>query len=167
MVQLVEIGYIARAHGIRGEVRVVVHNPASTVLTQVDWVYIGSTRMAIRSARPVQGAFLICLVDVTDRNRAESLRGSTVSVERGDLDLGEDDVLLADFVGCTVVLADGSPYGTVVAVEPGAQDRLVIHDNDIERLLPLVSEFIESIDWDTATIVACPPFGLPETRRSG
>jgi len=73
--------------------------------------------------------------------------------------------LLDDLVGCKVVLADGTPWGTVAAVDAGAQDLLVIHDGDVERLLPLVDAFVPAIDVAAGTITVDPPEGLPENRR--
>ena len=70
---------------------------------------------------------------------------------------------LSDLIGCETVLEDGTDYGTVAAVETGPQDRLVIHQGDIERLLPLVPAFVLDIDLDQARIVVAPPDDLPES----
>jgi 16S rRNA processing protein RimM len=99
------------------------------------------------------------------RNDAEALQGKPVEVDRDALELDEDDVLLHDLVGCAVKKTDGTPWGTVAAIESGDfQDLLVIHDNGIERLLPLVDAFVTDIDLDTSTITVDPPEGLPESK---
>ena len=157
------MGYVARPHGIRGELRVVTHAPESTTLAQVDQVYIDGRSFELAGVRPVQGAYLIHLAGMTNRDQAESMRGKTVSVDRELIALQEGEILLADLVGLDVVLVDGSPYGTVAAVHPGAQDLLVIHDGPVERLLPLVSEFVETVDLDSGQLVVDPPPDLPET----
>lgn len=162
---LVEIGYVVRAHGVRGELRVVCHNPDSTALSTADNVDIGGRRFVIATVRPVKDAFLLALEGLTDRTRAEALRGQPVSVARGALQLDDDEFLLADLIGCEAVLESGEPYGTVIAVEPGPQDRLVIADGDIERLLPLVAELVPEVDFERSRIVVAPPPGLPESRR--
>ncbi len=162
---LVQVGYVAKAHGIRGELRVVCHNPDSTALLDGDVVYIGDERFDIGRARPVNGAILLTVVGVSDRNRADELRGKPVSVSRDQLALDDGEFLLVDLEGCEVVLDSGEPYGRVVSVETGPQDRLVIVDGDIERLLPLVPEFVVSVDLDASQIVVTPPDGLPESRH--
>jgi 16S rRNA processing protein RimM len=162
--ETVEIGFVARAHGIRGEVRVHLHNPASTALDGVEVLWLGAREYRIESARPVAGAYLVALAGVPDRNAAEALRGRPVSVARGDLELEEGEVLLADLVGCRVELLDGSDWGTVSALELGAQDRLVIRQGDIERLLPVVDAFVIEIDVDGRRIVVDPPADLPEDK---
>jgi len=167
-VDRIEIGAVARAHGIRGEVRVVLYNPGSTALDRAASLYIGERELAIESARPLPGgAYLVGLVGVADRDQADALRGQPVAVARDDLDLDEGEVLLADLVGCRVELPDGTDWGVIAAVEPGPQDRLVIHCGDIERQLPVADPFLVSIDLDQRRIVVDPPEGLPEERRRG
>jgi 16S rRNA processing protein RimM len=158
----VDIGYVARPHGIRGDLRVVLYNPESALLAEVRSVRIGAELYEIATARAVQGAFLLHLVDLDDRNEAELLRGQVVSVPRSLIPLDDGEVLLADLLGCEAVLPDGSSYGTIEAVEPGAQDRLVIRQGDIERLLPLVPEFVGAVDLAAGRVVVTPPEGLPE-----
>jgi len=162
----VEIGGIARAHGIKGEVVIVTHDPDSDTLAHVETIYVGGTPRKLVAARDTHRGWLVVLEGVTTRNDAEALRGQRVEVDRDALELDEDDVLLGDLIGCKVIKADGTPWGTVAAVEAGDfQDLLVIHDGDIERMLPLVDVFVTSIDLDTATITVDPPEGLPESKR--
>jgi len=153
---------VSKAHGIKGEVLVVLHDPESTTLGEVDEVLIGGTPHAVRGARPIGGAYLLALTDVRDRDVAAGLRGQPVAVARDQLDLDDDDVLLADLVGCRAVLADGTAWGEIVAVELGVQDRLVIHHDGVERLLPVVDAFLAEVDVDGRVVVVTPPEGLPE-----
>ncbi len=159
-----EIGVVARAHGIRGEVRVHLHNPASTALDQADAMFVGEREYAIESARPVAGAYLVALAGIADRDAADALRGRPVSLPREALELDDGEVLLADLVGCRVELPDGRPWGVVSALELGAQDRLVIRDGEVERLLPMVDAFLVDIDVEAGRIVVDPPADLPEDK---
>jgi 16S rRNA processing protein RimM len=161
----VEIGGIARAHGLRGEVVVVTHDPASRTLAEVDRVFVGGIEQAISAARDTHRGWLVLLVGVTTREAAEALRGQPVEVERDALELDDDDILLGDLIGCAVVRVDGAPWGTVEDVQAGAlQDLLVVRDGDVERLLPLVDQFVRDIDLDAAVVTVDPPEGLPEAR---
>jgi 16S rRNA processing protein RimM len=160
----IEIGVVARAHGIRGEVRVHLHNPGSTALDAAEALFVGDREYAIEKARPVAGAYLVALVGIGDRDAADALRGRPVSVARDILDLDDGEVLLADLVGCRVELPDGRPWGVVSALEVGPQDRLVIRDGEIERLLPVVDEFVIDIDVEGRRIVVDPPPELPEDK---
>lgn len=162
----IEIGGIARAHGIKGEVVIVTHDPDSETLGAVETIYVAGTPRKIVAARDTHRGWLVVLEGVATRNDAEALRGQPVEVDRDALELDEDDVLLHDLIGCTVKKADGTPWGTVASVEAGDfQDLLVIHDGDVERMLPLVDVFVTSIDLDAGTITVDPPEGLPESKR--
>ncbi len=160
----VEIGVVSRAHGIKGEVVAVPHDPASTSLGEVEHLWIAGVRRAVLRARPVPpGAYLLALEGIADRDAAAALRGALIEADRDDLPLEDDDVLLADLVGCRCVLPDGTPWGEIVSIEPGPmQDRLVVHHEGIERQLPVVDAFIVSIDVDAGTVTVNPPEGLPE-----
>jgi 16S rRNA processing protein RimM len=164
----IEIGGIARAHGIRGEVAIVTHDPGSQTLGEVEQIYVGGAPRRILAARHTHRGWLVFLEGVATRTEAEALRGRPVEVDRDDLHLEEADVLLHDLVGCAVRLVDGTPWGVVAAIDTvpgGLQDRLVIHDGDVERMLPLVDELVKGIDLDARVVIVDPPEGLPESRR--
>lgn len=169
----VEVATVAKAHGIRGEVLAVCVDPSSETLGQVDVVWIGDRRYPVVSARPIDGAYLLAVEGVTDRDAAAALRGQVVAVDRDQLELDEDDVLYADLVGCRCQLPDGQPWGEIVAIELGPQDRLVIHDDRhldgspgaVERLLPLVDAFVGEVDLERRVVIVTPPDGMPEDPR--
>ena len=162
----IEIGGVARAHGIRGEVVIVTHDPDSETLGNVASIWVGGVEKKILQARDTQRGWLVALEGVATRNDAEALRGKPVEVDRDDLALDPDDVLLDDLVDCEVRLADGRPWGTIAEIMVGAhQDLLVIHDGDVERLLPLVDQFVTNIDLEAGVVTVDPPQDLPGTRR--
>src|SRR5260221_11207370 len=132
----IEIGGVARAHGIKGEVVIVTHDPDSTTLADVETILVGGIERTITNARDTHRGWLIALAGITTRNDAEALQGQIVEIDRDALELDPDDVLLADLVGCAVVRPDGSPWGTIFAVEVGdLQDLLVIPDAHFDGLV--------------------------------
>ena len=158
----VEIGGVARAHGIRGEVVIVTHDPDDRTLETVRDVWIGGEPRTIAEVRGTPRGWLAVLDGVTTRNEAELLRGKVVHVAREALGLGPDDVLLADLVGCAVRTIEGEAWGVIVAVDAAPlQDLLVIHDGGVERLLPMVDEFVTNIDLAAGVVTVSPPEGLP------
>lgn len=159
----IEIGVVARPHGVRGELRLALHNPASTALDEAEIVFVGGRELAVESSRPVPGgACLVRLTGITDRDQADALRGQPVEVARDEIELDDDEVLLVDLIGCRVELGDGTDWGLIAAVEPGPQDRLIIHHGEVERQLPVADEFLVDIDLDRRRVVVEPPEGLPE-----
>lgn len=161
----IEIGRIARAHGIRGEVVIITRDADFDVLDEVDTLWIAGAPRRVLGARSTHRGWLVQLEAVATRNDAEALRGLAVELDRDALGLDEDEVLLDDLIGCRVQRVDGTPWGTIAAVEGGMQERLVIHDGDVERQLPLVDEFVTSIDLEAGVVTVDPPDGLPEYKR--
>ena len=115
-----EIGGVARAHGIRGEIVSVTHDPDSDTLGKIDSIYVGGVERKITQARDTQRGWLIALDGIVTRNDAELLKGKVVEIDRDRLELDDDDVLLEDMVGMECRLPDGTVWGTVYAVDPAA-----------------------------------------------
>jgi 16S rRNA processing protein RimM len=158
----ISVGIVARAHGVRGELRVHLHDAGSTTLYDVRKVFVGDAEHVVDSVRPTSGALLVKLVGVDDRDAAEALRGRPVTVRRADLPLGEHEFLVADLVGCDVTdAATGAPLGQVHTIWHGPQDILVIHDATHERLVPLVPELLAEVDIPGRRVVVALPEGLP------
>ena len=155
------LGYVARAHGLRGELRVQLHDPTSEALFDVEQVWLGGKEYDVRAARETAGAVLLSVDGIHDRDAAEALRGSVVEVAREAVPLGEGEYFLVDLIGCLAVDESGASLGTVVAIQNGPQDLLVLHDDRIERLLPLVPEFLVSVDLPARKVVLAPPEDLP------
>jgi len=162
----IEIGGIARAHGIRGEVVIHTHDPDSDILGDVESIFIGDVAYRVTGARGTHRGWLVVLEGVDTRNDAELLQGKPVTVDRDQLDLAEGDVLLDDMIGCQVVCVDGTPWGVVAGIDLGPQELLVIHDGELERLLPIVDQFVKSVDIAAGVITVDPPIGIPEHRRT-
>jgi 16S rRNA processing protein RimM len=158
----IEIGRIARAHGIRGEVVLVTHDPDSDLLEDLQTLWVAGVEKRVAEARYTHRGWLVLFEGIATRNDAELLRGQAVEVDRDALELSDDDVLLDDLIGCRAVRVDGTPWGTIVEIQGGMQDLLVIHDGELERLLPLVDEFVTNIDIAAGVVTVDPPEGLPE-----
>ena len=85
----IEIGRIARAHGIRGEVVIVTHDPESDLLDELPAIWVGGVERRMTGARGTHRGWLVQLEGIATRNDAETLRGLTVEVERAALALGD------------------------------------------------------------------------------
>jgi 16S rRNA processing protein RimM len=159
-----EIGGVARAHGIRGEVVIVTHDP-DTDLYDFGTLWIDGVLHKVIGARGTPKGWLVELEGILTRNDAELLRGQAVEVDREQLEMADGEILLADLVGCAVKKLDGTPWGTITEVQANAmQNILVIRDGDIERMLPMVDEFVKDIDLVASVVTIEPPDGLPELK---
>ncbi len=154
---------MARAHGVRGVVRV----RASADFSGVDALWLDDTRFAVRHASRDKDEWLITLEGVGDRDAADALRGRTVRIPRDAVALADDELLVADLVGCTVVDVTGAILGEVTGTfHSGAHEVLELRRPDArELLLPLVDAFVVSIDVEAKRIVFDPPEGLLDLER--
>ncbi len=157
----VTVGYVARPHGVRGELRVHLHDPASTSLYDVSRAWFAGREMAIDSVRPTSGALLVKLDGIDDRDAAQAMAGAEIEIGRDQVVLAEGEYLLADLPGCAVVDTAGNSLGAIAKVWHGPQDLLVIHDATHERLLPLVPQFVIEVDMAARRVVVDPPEDLP------
>ena len=159
------IGVIARAHGVRGELRVHLYDPASRALDGARRVLIGGAPHAVAGARRVHEAYLLTLDQVADRDGADALRGREVEVYRADLPpLAEGEFLIADLVGLRAEDAAGRALGEVVEIQrAGAQDLAVVVHEDEERLIPVVPELV--LEVGDERVVFALPEDLPVQRR--
>jgi 16S rRNA processing protein RimM len=116
---LVPLGVVIGAHGVRGELRVKLLNPASDLLASVAYVWLrgqgAACRVGVRSVHEHRQALLLVAIDgCADRDAAEALRGSELCVPRAELpQLEEGEYYLIDLVGLEVHLPSGEWIGCV------------------------------------------------------
>ena len=155
---LLLIGRVARAHGLRGELRIELHFDGSDALENVDQLWLseraedasGAQPRRIESARPVPKAYLVQLEGVTERNGAEALRGRAVWVARSALPATDpSEYYLVDLVGARVVGPEGEVGRVIEVVTHPSVDALVIQTPDGRTLeQPLVPDWIKRVSVD-------------------
>jgi 16S rRNA processing protein RimM len=152
---LLAIGRVARAHGLKGELRVEPFFDQSDALAEIEELWLSrdanapvdATKHAVEFARPVPKAYLVKLEGVSDRNASEALRGATVWVERGALPETDDsEYYLVDLIGAKVVGPEGD-VGVVVAIATHPSvDAIVIELPDGKRVeQPLVDDWVARV----------------------
>jgi 16S rRNA processing protein RimM len=153
-----DVGFVLRAHGVRGVVRV----RGAAALAAADAVWLDGERFAVRHASRDKNEWLLTLDGVTTREAAEALRGRQVALPRGAVPVGDDELLVADLVGCTVVDVAGTTLGEVTgSFDSGAHEVLEVRAPDgRELMLPFVDAFVKAVDTDGKRIVYDPPEGL-------
>ncbi len=126
------VGRITRPHGVHGEVSVEVRTDEPDRRFAVGRVLptdpAAAGPLTVNSLRWHSGRLLIQFAGVTDRNQAEELRGTWLTLDSaeagpsGDPDEFHD----AELIGLAVVTTTGQPVGRVTDVRHFGQDLLVI-----------------------------------------
>ncbi|MDK1039481.1 MAG: ribosome maturation factor RimM [Actinomycetota bacterium] len=162
-------GYVRKAHGIRGDVLV-----RGTLQDAEDRFVVGAVLVTneddprefeVAAVRGHQGDYIVTLVEISDRNAADALRGVQFTIDRSDRrELAAGEWWPEDLVSCDVVARDGKAVGSVVDVITGAsQDRLVVETPEgVRGEVPFVSALVPEVDIDMKRIVVDLPEGLFE-----
>lgn len=174
--QMVELGVLGRPHGVRGTLRVFLHNPQSSTLERVDSVLLKTgdgrdpTRHAIVQYQPGPKHGLLVLEGVKTREDAQALKGAAVLVPTDALPSpGRGEFYIKDLVGLEVV-CDGGVLGKVVtSSDRGGVEVITVVDGDIEFEIPLVEEFVVDLDLRSGKLTVRDVDDLPRSkvRRKG
>jgi 16S rRNA processing protein RimM len=130
---LLEVGRVAKPHGLRGEVIVSLTTDRTERLTKGNVLLTAKGPLTIVSAAKHQERWRVRFDGYDDRNAADTLHGLALHAEAID---DPDAYFVHELIGCEVVDRDGTTIGEVVSVEANAaHDMLVLGD---DTLIPLV-----------------------------
>jgi 16S rRNA processing protein RimM len=145
---MLEVGRVAKAHGLRGEVIVSLITDRAERVAPGSVLVAGERTLEVEASRPHQKHFIVSFVGVTSREAAEDLKGLVLHAEPLD---DPDELWVHDLVGSVVVNSAGDRIGAVESVQANpASDLLVL---DTGALIPVV--FVLSHD-DGAVLVDLP-----------
>ena len=123
---MLEVGRIAKAHGIKGEVLVALTGDRTERVAKGAVLTTPAGRaLVVQRSSSHQGKWIVAFDGVTTRTEAEALHGQALLAEPID---DPDTLFVHDLIGSTVVdHATGDEIGTVAAVEANpASDLLVL-----------------------------------------
>lgn len=160
----VAVGRVSRAHGVQGEVAVLVLSevedrfaPGATL-----WLEDGRT-LTVESSRPHRGGLLVRFREVRDREQAEGLQRALLVVpESSSPSLPEGSWWDHQIEGCAVETDRGRPLGTVREVIHTAANDVwsVVSEDGVETLVPVLNDVLVSVDVGAKRIVVREIAGL-------
>ena len=162
----VVIGVISAPHGVRGTVRVRPPGSGRHLRFGVEPVVDGKRRRILASRQTPKG-FLVDLEGIGDRDRAASLRGVELVLDRDELDApDEEEFYVGDLVGLGVYDEAGTRVGSVSDVlETPAHEILLIRDDEVEaaeHYVPFTHEHVPTVDLEGGRVVVNLPEVTPE-----
>ncbi|GAA1562154.1 ribosome maturation factor RimM [Kribbella lupini] len=165
---LVTVGRIGRAHGIKGEVGMIVRTDEPDLRFADGAVLMTEDKPAraltVESSRWHSGRLLVKFVEAPDRTAAENLRNLAVQAEIAEDERPEDPEEYYDreLIGLAVRTTDGEQAGEVIdVVHLPSQDLLEIRrpaGNAV--LVPLVEELVPEIDLGAGFVLVADRPGL-------
>jgi 16S rRNA processing protein RimM len=164
-----EVGVISKPHGVRGELKVRLHNEDSTSLDEVTHVVVEPAkgevvRYEVESVRGNSKGLILALRGVDTMELANDLRGAKIWVERAAVSaLEPGEYYLVDLVGCQVEL-EGKPFAVVKSVRPDPTvDTMVIQllDGSLADV-PIVDAWVGQVDISAKKVQLLSTDGLIE-----
>lgn len=162
---LICVGVIIAAHGIKGDVKIksFTEVPKNIVkygpLTDVT----GESAFQIK-IKKIEKNFLIgSLLGVNERSSAESLKGLKLFIFKKYLPATKsDEFYYSQLIGLRVKLENGKTVGKISGVKNfGAGDLLeVTESKGTEMLIPFTQEIVPEVNIKSGVITISPPEGL-------
>ena len=149
----VTLAVIIGAHGVTGEVRLKVFTE-DLARYKVLTANAAGVALTLKSARPGSNGTIARFAEVTDRNAAEALRGTELTVPRSALPpLEPGEYYHSDLIGLAAVSTEGEALGRVVLIEDfGAGDVIEIERESGQRfMVPLTADAVP--EWDGERVV--------------
>jgi 16S rRNA processing protein RimM len=157
---IVPVGRIVDAYGVKGWVKVEAFSPDAAALLKAGrwWLQKADAvpLLILRQQIRWQGKSLVAYLEgLADRAQAESLKGSQILVSRQDFpDLAQDEYYWTDLIGCEAVNYDQSVLGQVVNVmDNGAHAILEIgNEHGARQWVPFVAAHVGRVDLQARRI---------------
>jgi 16S rRNA processing protein RimM len=170
---LIQVGFVFRPHGVRGELKVKPETPDPTQFEVFERVWVGpkaesSSAYDVASVRYQQtkrGTTVIMHLDGVDsRDDAEIITKQSVFVPEDELLIDDEELLLHDLIDLEVVTTAGDAFGVITGiVENPAHLTLVIRRHDgPEAMIPFVDDFVVDVDVDAGRLTVELIEGLAE-----
>ena len=167
--QVVAVGRVGKAHGIRGDAFVEPwtdapderFSPGSRLSTEP----ADRGPLTVESARQHSGKLVVHFAGVDDRNAIEALRGTVLLVPASARPPIEDpdEFYDTDLIGLNVRTVNGQALGPVTDVlHSPAGSLLAIDVAGREVLVPFRTEFVPTVDLAAGIAEVDPPDGLLE-----
>jgi 16S rRNA processing protein RimM len=174
--ETVAVGRVLRAHGVQGEVVVLVLSdvpdrvaPGRRLLLTREGTRKGepARTVTVESARPHKSGLLVRLEGVGDRDRADELRGAWLEVLRSEVpEPPAGTYYHFQLVGCRC-FDNGQDLGEVVELlEDGGGLLLIVADGERRLPVPFVERFLKGVDVAAGRIDLELPPGLIEACAS-
>lgn len=146
--EMIHIGRVVNAHGIRGEVRVQPRDGDPAFLTGFKTFYIGGQPVTPTACHVHKSLVLMKFPGVDDMNAALAYKGKDLYIRREDAHLPDGACFDDELLGLEVYdAATGACLGELTAVEPYPAHKVYTVKGVKEYLIPAVKDvFIKSVD---------------------
>jgi 16S rRNA processing protein RimM len=165
---LIVIGAIAGAHGVRGDAKVKPFGDPTQLTAYGPFLdAAGAVLLTPVGSKPgPNGLSIVWFKERRTREEMQALKGTLLHAPRASLpELEDDEFYHADLIGLTVETLDGKPLGIVKAVHDfGAGDLLEVASETDTQLIPFTKAAVPHVDLKGGKLIANPPVDGGETQ---
>lgn len=158
---LVMIGAVAGAHGVRGDAKLKAFGDPASICRYGPFLNeAGQVILTPKGSKPGGAGFVVAwFTERLTREQVEALKGTRLHVPRSALpDPGEDEFYHADLIDLAVEDLDGEPLGKVKSVQDfGAGDLLEIEGPEGVWFLPFTKAAVPHVDLKAGKLIVEPP----------
>jgi 16S rRNA processing protein RimM len=137
----ISIGKYVNTHGVKGEIRIISDFSRKDLIFMPGFIiYIGKERQefTINTYRKHKNYDMVTLKDINDINDIEHLKGSTVYINKDDINISLEE----DYIDYKVII-DDVEYN-IKEIIKNKKNKIIVLDN--KSMIPLVDEFIIKVD---------------------
>lgn len=165
------VGKVKEAHGLKGELYILVFSGEAAWLNQLKKFYLkapGATtaphqEYEVKRAKPFKQGFIVKPQSIDDRNQSEALKGHEFYID-DDLLISNpgESIYLQEVLNFEIRDVAGNKLGTISGFSSnGVQDLLVVSKLNGEKAeVPFVKAFVKDIDFSARFLVVDLPEGL-------
>ncbi|MEG2353271.1 MAG: ribosome maturation factor RimM [Clostridium sp.] len=158
MKEYLVVGQITKAHGLKGEVKVISFTNDPKRFKELKKFFIDGVERNLQSCKLQKDRVILKIEGIDSVEDTVPYKNKYISVHREDaLKLEEGEHYIADLIGCNVFDEDGKELGPVYDVlQTGSNDVYWIKDGKEELLIPALESIVTLIDIENSRIVIKP-----------
>lgn len=167
---LKKIGIVSDAHGIRGEIYIIVFSGDVSWIQEVTELNLKATASEnkkiykLKKIKAFKKGFIVSFHDVINRNQAEELKKQEVWIdEKLFISKDGEQPFLNELIDFEIIDSKLGQIGQVIQFSSnGQQDLLVLNQvvNNQNIEIPFIKEFVIHVDYVTKKIMMDLPEGL-------
>lgn len=164
--QLTEIGFLKRAHGVKGDVVINLNDDILLIDEMINFFFFEIEGLPVpfkveefewRGDNAINVKFKL----IENKEEAQTFIGSKIFVEKKCIDKQSDEQSLASFVGFTLIDQTLGTMGPIVQVDDFAGNIVfTVNYNEEEILIPFNAELLVLFDESNEQITLNLPDGL-------
>ena len=167
---LKKIGIVSDAHGIRGEIYIIVFSGDVSWIHEITELNLKTTTgetnqtFKIKKIKAFKKGFIVSLHNIINRNQAEELKKQEVWIdEKLFISKDGEQPFLNELIDFEVIDTKLGQIGQVIQFSSNGQQDLLVLDQAVNNQnieIPFIKQFVINVDYVTKKIMMDLPEGL-------